>query len=177
MHEGIIFAGFGGQGVILSGKLLSIAAMIEGKHVSHIPSYGAEMRGGTANCSVMVSDQMIASPIIYNPSICVILNQPSLLKFEPRLKKGGLLIYNSSLIEIKPSRNDIKIVAIRANDLAAEVGSARVANMVAIGQLVKLKPELAKLESVIKALEKAVSSRNKELNVINEKALRKGYEA
>ena len=176
MYEGIIFAGFGGQGVLLSGKLLCIAAMNEGKNVSHIPSYGAEMRGGTANCSVVISDDVIASPVVSKPSICVVLNGPSLVKFEPKIIKGGLLIYNSSLIETEPTRGDIRVVSIRAGDLAEEAGSPRVANMVALGRLLKLKPDLASLSMVIKSLEKAVSARNKELNIINEKALRKGFE-
>ncbi len=175
MHEGIIFAGFGGQGVILSGKLICISAMEEGKYVSHIPSYGAEMRGGTANCSVSISDDEIASPLVPHPSICVVLNKPSLLKFENRLKPGGLLIYNKSLIDIEPVRKDLEMFAVNANDLAQEEGSIRSANMIVIGLLLKLKPEITSLNSVIGALDKAVSSRNKELNEINIKCLKKGY--
>ena len=115
MHEGIIFVGFGGQGVLLAGKLVCIAAMAEGKYVSHIPSYGAEMRGGTANCSVVISDKEIASPVVPKPSVAVVLNQPSLTKFEPRVKEGGILIYNSSLIDIKPTRTDIKRITTFGN--------------------------------------------------------------
>jgi 2-oxoglutarate ferredoxin oxidoreductase subunit gamma len=176
MREGIIFAGFGGQGILLAGKLVCIAAMLEGKNVSHIPSYGAEMRGGTANCTVVIADEIIASPIVSEPSIIVILNKPSLVKFEPRLKKGGLLLYNSSLIDEAPTRADVEVVAIKANDIAEEVGTYRSANMVVIGRLLKLKPELAQLESAIQALDKAVSARNKKLNEINEKALRAGFD-
>ena len=176
MYEGLVFAGFGGQGVILSGKLLCIAAMNEGKHVSHIPSYGAEMRGGTANCSVIVSDEEIGAPLVPNPTVAVVLNNPSLLKFEPRLKPGGLLIYNTSLIDLEPQRDDIDIVGINANDLAQEEGSTRAANMIALGVLAKKKEELCDLESLIKALDYAVSARNKELNVINTACLKKGYE-
>lgn len=175
MYEGIIFAGFGGQGVILSGKIICIAAMREGKHVSHIPSYGVEMRGGTANCSVMVSDEEIASPLLRRPSICVVLNKPSLLKFEEQLQKGGLLIYNSSLVDLKPSRNDIQAVPVRANELAQEEGTARAANMITLGVLLKLKPEIAALDSVIAALDEAVSARHRELNAINIKSLKRGY--
>lgn len=177
MQESIIFAGFGGQGVILAGKLLCIASMKEGKNVSHIPSYGAEMRGGTANCSVIISDEDIASPIISSASICVIMNKPSLLKFESKLKKGGLLIYNTSLIEIEPSRKDIEIIPLAANALAEEVGTVKSANMVTLGRLLKARPALAKIESLIAGLAKAVSARNKELNILNEKAIRRGFDA
>jgi 2-oxoglutarate ferredoxin oxidoreductase subunit gamma len=175
MTERIIFAGFGGQGVILAGKLMCIAAMREGKQVSHIPSYGAEMRGGTANCGVVISDEPVASPLVRRPSICVVLNKPSLLKFEDKLQEGGLLIWNESLIDAKPGRRDIRQVAVKANDLAQEAGSVRAANMVILGLLAKLKPELASLEAVIAAMKEGVSARNKELNAVNEAALRRGF--
>ncbi len=175
MYEGIIFAGFGGQGIILSGKLICIAAMREGKNVSHIPSYGAEMRGGTANCSVVISDEEIASPLIRQPSICVVMNKPSLFKFEESVQAGGLLIYNTSLIDLKPSRDDIRAVPVQANDLAQEEGNVRSANMIALGLLLRLKPELAALDSVISALDEAVSARNRSLNIINTKSLKRGF--
>lgn len=175
MREEIIFAGFGGQGILLSGKLICLAAMEEGRYVSHIPSYGAEMRGGTANCSVVVADEEIASPVIYRPTVCVILNRPSLEKFEDCLRTGGLLVYNTSLIDIQPKRTDLDIIGIDASRLAAEVGSERAANMVAIGALIRRCPQVASLESVEKALSDAVSSRNRDLNEINRTALRKGY--
>jgi len=177
MYEGLIFAGFGGQGVILSGKLVCIAAMNEGKHVSHIPSYGAEMRGGTANCSVIISDDEIGAPLVPHPTVAVVLNNPSLLKFEPKLKAGGLLIYNTSLIDLEPQRSDITVVGVDANDMAQEEGSIRAANMIALGLMVKRKPELCSLDSLIEALDQAVSARNKELNAINTACLKKGYEA
>ena len=175
MTERIIFAGFGGQGVILAGKITCIAAMREGKKVSHIPSYGAEMRGGTANCGVVVSDEPVASPLVRKPSICVVLNKPSLLKFEERLQPGGLLIYNESLIDIKPGRDEIQVVAVKANDIAQEAGSVRAANMVVLGLLAKLKPQLASLEAVIAAMTEGVSARNKELIAVNEAALKRGF--
>ena len=175
MYQGIIIAGFGGQGIILAGKMICIAAMHEGKYVSHIPSYGAEMRGGTANCSVVVSDEEIASPLVPKPSICIVMNKPSLLKFEGRLQEGGLLIYNTTLIDLEPSRSDIEAVPIAANDLALKAGNIKAANMVVLGLLLKLKPEIAALDSVIAALDKAVSARNKALNAINTAALKLGY--
>jgi 2-oxoglutarate ferredoxin oxidoreductase subunit gamma len=177
MKEEIIFAGFGGQGVLMMGKLLCIAAMEEGKYVSHIPSYGAEMRGGTANCQVVISDEDVASPIVYEPTIAVVLNNPSFDKFEPTIKPGGLLLYNSSLVDRRSERTDITIVDIAANHIAEEAGSGRAANMAAIGKLVNLKPELTSLESVLKALSAAVSARNRKLNQINEKVLRAGFAA
>ncbi len=177
MKEEIIFAGFGGQGVLLMGKLLCIAAMREGKYVSHIPSYGAEMRGGTANCQVVISDEEVASPIVYNPTIAVVLNNPSFEKFEPLVKTGGMLLYNSSLVDIKSKRNDITLVDIAANAIAEEAGSSRAANMAAIGKLLKLKPELASMGAVSAALGEAISARNRKLNEINEKVLKAGYAA
>jgi 2-oxoglutarate ferredoxin oxidoreductase subunit gamma len=177
MNEKIIFAGFGGQGVILAGKLVCVAAMNEGKFVSHIPSYGAEMRGGTANCTVVISDQEIPSPVVFNPSICVVLNLPSLRKFESRLIPGGVLIYNSSLIKGTPQRKDIIAVSVSANELAEQAGSHKAANMVAIGALLKVKTQIASLETVKDALQTAVSKRNLSFNSINKKALTLGFES
>ncbi len=173
MHEEIIVAGFGGQGVIMAGKLLCVAAMNENKYVSHIPSYGAEMRGGTANCSVVISDKEISSPTVPKPSIAIVMNAPSLAKFEPRVKPGGLLIYNSSLIDQKPKRTDITTVGIKANDISEAEGSLRAANMAAIGKLQALKPEIASLDSVIKALDVVISARNRKHNDTNIKVLKK----
>jgi len=171
MHEEIIVAGFGGQGVIMAGKLMCLAAMQEGKHVSHIPSYGAEMRGGTANCSVVISDDPIGSPVVPKPSIVIAMNGPSMRKFEPRLKEGGLLLYNSSLIDFKPERKDIEIIAVEATGIAEKGGSTRVANMAAIGRLLAAKPEITSLNAVKEALKIAVSKRNQQLNALNIKVL------
>jgi 2-oxoglutarate ferredoxin oxidoreductase subunit gamma len=176
MREGIVFAGFGGQGIILSGMILCLAAMEEGKQVSHIPSYGAEMRGGTANCSVVISDFQIASPLVPHPGVCVVMNKPSLIKFEPKLAEGGLLLWNSSLIDITPSRPDIRAVAVAANELAEAEGSARAANMVMLGALAKLRPELASLEALNHGLGEAVSARHKQMTAINLACLKRGFE-
>ncbi len=175
MHEEIIVAGFGGQGVIMAGKLMCIAAMNEGKHVSHIPSYGAEMRGGTANCSVVISDDPIGSPVVPEPTVVIAMNLPSMRKFEPRLKKGGLLLYNSSLIDAKPERDDIEVIAVEATGIAEEVGSTRAANMAAIGRLLAAKPDIASMDSVKEALKIAVSKRNQKFNDINIKVLDKAH--
>lgn len=180
MTTEIIFAGFGGQGVILAGKILTLAGMKEDKYVSHIPSYGAEMRGGTANCSVIVSDEEVASPVIENPDVVVALNKPSMTKFEGQLKAGGLLIYNSSLIDIKPSRTDIKYIALPANEMAMECNNARGANMVVLGCLAKVIPGMVSVKSFEYALDEAISARNKKFNPINiatiEAAFNKDYE-
>jgi 2-oxoglutarate ferredoxin oxidoreductase subunit gamma len=177
VYEGIFIAGFGGQGVILAGKILCLAAMGEGKHVSHIPSYGAEMRGGTANCSVVVSDAEIASPLVPRPSVCIVLNMPSLIKFQSIVREGGLLIWNKSLIDIAPDRRDIELLAVSANELAEAAGSYKSANMAALGALLKKRPAIASMESVAACLDHAVSARHRELNAINRRALAKGYEA
>ena len=177
MHEGIFFAGFGGQGIILAGRVVCLAAMQEGRHVSHIPSYGAEMRGGTANCSVVVSDEEIASPLVPSPDTCVVMNTPSLLKFQKIVRPGGLLIWNESLIDVKPDRADIEILAVRANDIAEEAGSYRSANMVMLGALLKRRPAVASMNAVLAVLDQAVSARNRELNQVNRKALASGYQA
>ena len=175
MREEIIFAGFGGQGIILSGKIVCLAAMKEGKNVTHIPSYGAEMRGGTANCSVVVSDEQIASPLVPSPSLCVVMNKPSLIKFESRLRAGGVLLYNSSLIDIEPSRDDIRCIPVPANELAGHEGSVRSANMIMLGVLARIKPEIAALESIRCTLDQAVSARHRNLNEINNRCLQRGF--
>lgn len=177
MTEKIIIAGFGGQGVLLAGKLLCIAAMREGKHVSHIPSYGAEMRGGTANCQVIISDEEIASPVVFAPTTVIALNAPSLYKFQEMVVKGGLLIYNSSLIEDAPERSDVEAVPVDANDISEAQGSNRSANMAAIGKLLSKRPEISSMESITAALEEAVSARNRKFNAVNEKVLKAGHAA
>ncbi len=176
LYEGIFFAGFGGQGIILAGKIVCLAAMEEGKFVSHIPSYGAEMRGGTANCSVVVSDEEIASPLVPRPSICVVMNKPSLLKFEQDVRPGGIVLWNQSLIDIAPERTDIEVLPVRANEIAEKAGSYKAANMAMLGALLKKKPAVTTMEAVLGVLNDAVSARHRELNEVNRKALAGGYE-
>lgn len=173
--EKIIFAGFGGQGVISAGKLLAIAAMREGKEVSHIPSYGAEMRGGTANCAVVISSEEIASAIVNKPTICIVLNEPSLDKFEPLIESGGILIYNSSIINRKPVRDDIKVYGVPCNDISEENGSIRAANMAALGALLKLSPRLSSLKSMTEALVEGISARNHRHNPTNIKVMEQAF--
>jgi 2-oxoglutarate ferredoxin oxidoreductase subunit gamma len=177
MTEEIIIAGFGGQGVLLAGKLLCVAAMRQGREVSHIPSYGAEMRGGTANCSVVISDEDIASPVIERPGVVIALNGPSLAKFEDRLRPGGLLIWNSSLVKNPPTRKDLVLVPIQATALSLAEGTERGANMAAIGALLELKPDLVDLIAVEEALGEVISARNLKHNPVNIRILHAGQNA
>jgi len=175
MTHKIIIAGFGGQGIILAGTLLAYSGMVEGKYVSHIPSYGAEMRGGTANCSVIISDGEIASPIVPHPDILVVMNQPSLTKFEPAVAEGGRVFINRSLINKKASRSDITAYYIPANNIAEDAGSGRSANMVMIGAVLAIS-EVVHREVVKASLGKVVSERNLKYNPINIRAIDMGYE-
>lgn len=177
MTEEIIIAGFGGQGVLLAGKLLCVAAMREGREVSHIPSYGAEMRGGTANCSVVISDEDIASPVIESPGVVIALNGPSLAKFENRVRPGGLLIWNSSLVKNPPTRKDLVLVPLEATALSLAEGTERGANMAAVGALLKLKPDLVGLSAVEEALGEVISARNLKHNPVNIQILHAGQNA
>lgn len=148
MEEKIIIAGFGGQGVLSIGQFIAYSAIHDGKEVTWLPSYGPEMRGGTSNCSVVVSDTPVASPVIATPDTLIVMNKPSLAKFESSVKAGGTIIVNSSLIDAKVERTDVKVVYLPANDLALEAGNARTANMVVLGAYVKMTglfaPELVK---------------------------------
>jgi 2-oxoglutarate ferredoxin oxidoreductase subunit gamma len=170
-----IFAGFGGQGVMLMGQLMVYSGMYEGKQVSWFPSYGPEMRGGTANCSVVVSDEPVGSPVISEPDILIAMNRPSMEKFELVLKPGGTLFYNSSLIHVTPKRTDIKVVPIAANDVATELGNSRVANMVVMGAILK-QTGIVKLETVMSVLKKTMTGKKQALIPINQLALEKGME-
>jgi len=169
-----IFAGFGGQGVLSMGLNLAQAAMLEGKYITYLPSYGAEMRGGTANCTVAVSDEEIASPVASSPEFIVAMNQPSLIRFQNQIESGGLFFVNSSLIEAEIPRGDIDIVEVPANSIAEELGSPRSANMVMLGAFTK-KSNLASLSSVIEALKDTLKNKQK-LIAINKKALQAGYD-
>ena len=173
----IIIAGFGGQGVLLAGKLLCVAAMREGRFVSHIPSYGAEMRGGTANCSVVISDEEIASPVVERPGVVIALNGPSVAKFESRIRPGGLLIWNSSLVKNPPTRSDIRSVAVEATGLSLAEGTERGANMAAIGALLALIEDLVSRSAVDEALDEVISARNRKHNPVNRRIMAAGYEA
>lgn len=175
MIEEIVFAGFGGQGIMFMGKAIAYAAMNEGKHVTWIPSYGAEVRGGTAYAMVIISDEAIASPLIKEPTICVAMNGPSLRKYEIKVKAKGLLIINKSIADSEAKRKDIEILNIPITELAQEAGDHRIGNMVALGALLGRK-KIISLESLISGLEDIVSSAYHNLLPVNERAIRKGFE-
>lgn len=177
LNERIICAGFGGQGVMLIGQLLTYAGMLENKEVSWLPSYGPEMRGGTANCSVMISERPIGSPVITDDATsAIIMNLPSLDKFEQDVQKDGIIIINSSLIEKKASRADLKAYYVPANEIANEIGNSKVANMVMLGAYLELTKSVS-LESVMTALKKIFGESKSHLMPINETAMKRGAEA
>ena len=176
LYEEIIIAAFGGQGIMLAGKLLAQTAMNAGKEVTYMPSYGAEVRGGTANCMVVIAEQEIACPVVGNPDSLIVLNKASLNKFGPRLKKGGLLIMNSSLIDSKPELdNSIEIIAIPADNLAVELGNKKAANMVALGAYLQKRSQLD-IETAIQALPETIAQRHHKTLPVNTKALKCGAE-
>ncbi|HAH56760.1 MAG: 2-oxoacid:acceptor oxidoreductase family protein [Lentimicrobium sp.] len=175
MTEEIIIAGFGGQGVLSMGKILAYSGVMQNKEVSWMPSYGPEMRGGTANVTVILSDERISSPIINAYDTAIVLNQQSLDKFEPLVKPGGLLIYDPNGISRHPARTDINIYSIEANDEAARVGLSKVFNMIVLGGFLKLKP-IVDAEYVRKGLEKSLPSRHHGMIPENEKAIETGKE-
>lgn len=175
MFEGILIAGFGGQGVLSTGQLLAYAGMIEDKYVAWIPSYGPEMRGGTANCGVSVSDNPISSPVVSEPTVLIAMNRPSLEKFEPHVESGGIIMVNSSLIDIKVKRDDVRVLYVPANDLAEEMGNAKVANNIILGALIEMTGVVSK-ESVVESLKEVLPPRRHNLIEINSKAIEKGME-
>jgi 2-oxoglutarate ferredoxin oxidoreductase subunit gamma len=168
----VIMAGFGGQGVMTAGQLLAYAGMDEGKQVAWIPSYGPEMRGGTANCTVVISDVRVGSPIISVPWSACVFNRPSLDKFGPIVRPGGMLFINSSLIDVTSGRTDITEILVPANDIAMKAGSPKVTNIVMLAAYVA-KTEIVKFETLEKMLIKKMGSK-KELLEINKKALEEG---
>lgn len=174
LHE-IVIAGFGGQGVMSMGQLITYAAMHEGKHVSWLPSYGPEQRGGTANCAVMISDLEIGSPLIENPTVAIVLNKPSFDKFEPKIVSGGVLIVNSSLITSKSSRTDIRVIEIPATEVATEIGEPRVSNSVILGAFVAASGAVT-VDSVVEGLRNVLPERRHNLIPANKVALEKGAE-
>ncbi|MCL4426610.1 MAG: 2-oxoacid:acceptor oxidoreductase family protein [Firmicutes bacterium] len=173
MMEEILIAGFGGQGVMVMGTLLAYAGMLEGRKVSWLPSYGPEMRGGTANCSVVISDTEVGSPVVTEPTSLIVMNRPSLDRFEGWLKPGGLLLYNSSLIDVKPRRADVRVIAIPTNEVANELGNTRVANMVALGAFLGA-TRVVGLEAVVASLKKVFPPRRHDLIPLNRAALERG---
>jgi 2-oxoglutarate ferredoxin oxidoreductase subunit gamma len=176
MQTEIVIAGFGGQGVLFAGQVLAYAGMDSGKMVTWIPSYGPEMRGGTANCTVIISDEEIGSPLVLNPSAVIVLNLPSAEKYEPLVARGGVLIGNSSLINRPFERQDIVGIQLPANEIAEEIGDRRLMNMVTVGALLAVLPVLP-VETIIQALENHLPERHKKLLPSNVRALEAGAKA
>ena len=168
-----IMAGFGGQGLLFSGKVLAHAALIEGKELSWLPSYGPEMRGGTCNCSVIVSDDPVGSPIIASPNVLMVMNEPSLDKFEPTLAQGGAVFVDSSLVPRKVTRSDVSAFYIPATKMAKEMNAPSLANMILLGAIVA-KLGIVKFETVVEALKHTISARKADLLDLNLKAVQAG---
>jgi len=173
MQEEVIVSGFGGQGTLFAGQLLTYAAMDSGYQVTWIPSYGPEMRGGKARCTVVISDEEIGSPLVRRPIAAIVLNIPSMEAFEPAVKPGGVLVVNSSLVPQKSERTDIRIFHVPASDIATELGNVRLANVVCLGVLVQA-TGMVSLEAVTQALEDHLPARHRRLLAPNREALQRG---
>jgi len=174
-HEEVIFAGFGGQGVLFAGQLLAYAGIAENLYVTWIPSYGPEMRGGTANCTVIVSEQEIGAPLVRHPSAAAVFNPPSMEKYEPLVKARGWLFVNTSLVTLRSARQDVNVLYIPASDIAVELGNIRMANMVMLGALVS-KTGLVSLTTLFAQLEEHLSARQRKWLEPNKAALSRGAE-
>ncbi|PLV55596.1 2-oxoacid:acceptor oxidoreductase family protein [Thermotoga sp. SG1] len=172
-YHAMVIAGFGGQGIMLAGQIVAMAAVIEGKNATWLPSYGPEMRGGTANCTVIVDEKPINSPVVDHPTEVIAMNFPSMMKFGPKLRQGGILFVNSSIVEHVLERDDIEIVEIPANEIAEKLGSVKAANMVMIGALLEL-TKVVSFEAVREALGEKIT--RQDLLEIDLMALSKGRE-
>ncbi len=173
MQSEILVSGFGGQGALFAGQLLAYAALDAGLHVTWIPSYGPEMRGGTAHCTVILADQEIGSPLVRRPGCVIALNLPSFQKYEPLVRSGGWLVYNSSLVPAQPGRSDIHYCEVPANDIGEQLGAARQANVALLGALLAATGMLP-LEAVERALDAHLSERQRKFLASNKQALRRG---
>ena len=176
MLEQNLFAGFGGQGVLLMGQLLAYAGMLEGKQVTWLPAYGPEMRGGTANCSVIISDEAIGSPVVSCATAVIALNRPSLDKFEENVQQGGRLFINSSIIDRPAKRDDVEVYYVPCNEIAERLGNARVANMVMLGAYIE-KTGSVDMENVMQALKEKLGAKKVDLLSLNREALKEGAAA
>lgn len=173
MQSEVIFAGFGGQGVLFSGQILAFAGMDAGKEVTWMPSYGPEMRGGTANCTVVIADEEIGSPLVQHPAAAVIMNLPSLDKYESQIAKGGVLIVNASLVNREVQRSDLEVVMIPAQEIAESIGNRRLMNIVMLGALLQRKA-IMPLEDIEQALNNHLPERHRRMLPANIQALRAG---
>jgi 2-oxoglutarate ferredoxin oxidoreductase subunit gamma len=169
-----LFAGFGGQGILFLGKVLAYKGLTDGKNVSWLPSYGPEMRGGTASCSVIVSDTPVGSPIVSNPDVLIAMNLPSLDLYEPKVKSGGIIFVDSTLVERKIERTDVKVFYIPATKLASDNNMPKLANMILMGKILKETNGFENEESVINALKKVISAKHSDMLDVNLNAMRIG---
>lgn len=175
METSIIISGFGGQGALFAGQSLAYAGMDAGLHVTWIPSYGPEMRGGTAHCTVILSDEPIGSPLVSRPDIAVVMNLPSMDKYEPLVQPDGLLVVNVSLVERPAERDDIHVIGVPANDIAAELGNRRLSNMVLLGAMLEATGLMSR-EAIEQTLEAHLPERHQHLLDLNREALKRGAE-
>ncbi len=174
MTTQILLAGFGGQGILFAGKVLANKALVDGKYLSWLPSYGPEMRGGTANCSVIISDEPVGSPIVTKPDVLVAMNLPSLDKFEDAVVPGGLILVDSTLIARQVKRTDVRVFYVPATQLAKDMGAPTLANMVITGKLIKECDGIS-YDNIKESLKKVVSAKHADLIDVNCKALDCGY--
>lgn len=175
MQHEIVISGFGGQGVLFAGQLLAYAGLAEGRHVTWIPSYGPEMRGGTAHCTVIVSDEEIGSPLVEQPTVAVVLNPPSMEKYAPRVQPGGILLRDASLIPEPSTRIDIHELAIPAKGIADELGVPQVANIVMLGALIEATGVVA-IDTLTRVIAEHTGNRHRDLIAVNQTALKRGAE-
>ena len=171
----LLIAGFGGQGVQFCGKFLAMVGLNEGREVSYLSSYGPEVRGGTSNCSVIISDEAVGSPIVTDPEILVALNLPSLDKYESAVRPGGMIFVDSSLVDRKVERDDVSVFYIPATAMAGEAGIPTLANMILLGQMIR-HTEVVSFDALGETLSHLVSARHRDMLELNEKALKMGYE-
>jgi 2-oxoglutarate ferredoxin oxidoreductase subunit gamma len=170
-----IFSGFGGQGVLMMGISLANSAMNKGYHVTYLPAYGAEMRGGTANCTVALGDEEIASPVASEPNYLIVMNAPSLFSFQNKVTSGGTIFLNSSIINDRPNRQDVKVFCVPCADMALELGNSRVANIIMMGAFIK-KSGVVSPDIYLKSLESIMGSKKKSLAEVNRKAFAIGFD-
>ena len=170
-----IFSGFGGQGVLMMGISLANSAMNKGYHVTYLPAYGAEMRGGTANCTVALGDEEIASPVASEPNYLIVMNAPSLFSFQNKVTSGGTIFLNSSIINDRPNRQDVKVFCVPCADMAQELGNSRVANIIMMGAFIKTSGVVSP-DIYLKSLESIMGSKKKSLAEVNRKAFAVGFD-
>ena len=170
-----IFSGFGGQGVLMMGISLANSAMNKGYHVTYLPAYGAEMRGGTANCTVALGDEEIASPVASEPNYLVVMNAPSLFSFQNKVTSGGTIFLNSSIVKDRPNRQDVKLFCVPCTDIAQELGNSRVANIIMMGAFIK-RSGVVSPDIYLKTLESIMGSKKKSLAEVNRKAFAAGFD-